>query len=501
MGLGDNDVELLGHLPLSEQLDWRDTLGLGATNTVLKELESEEARGAEEARHLEESDVMTIGETCANIMTMIKNFNQKLDNMPAGARQHVLNMNRELSTSLLGAIPRRSTNSGPTLASSPLDDLNVNPRPPKVTFSGSPSGELPRFSTSGESNEGRRTEGNQAEYHANSFASQISTAEVLAALSRLDNRSIPRPEPFDAHSGQSFGVFLRKFEEFCSANYQGHSDNWTGELGRFLTGTMREVFEAIMVPGMSYYQLKEKLLRWHGTRSENIVRETKLRFRQASMRQSESLGIYAARLEKLFKLAYPDKNVEHSATLREKFLDTVPEYFRSQLTAARSMRRAFDSTDLTWSSIITFTCHCEEYRQPLPPVRSVPPDLVYLVDDPGARRTEDRAARPWDRRNSGELHRGGRTYAREGAAARSRSAMGRENWRPTRNAGDSSCFYCNQKGHFKRECRRYLGQCFACGSDDHRIASCPLRNLGNQPNGGRGPEGERASPGNVNVPR
>ena len=451
----------------SDILDWRDSLDVGATSNILNDLLSGGQEEDDEMARQRRSDVNSIKDTCSSIMTMVKNFNERVDGMPTEARECVLKMNEELSASLVGAIPKNRSSRAP-LTSSPASGVNGEERR-RVTFSKPP----PEGLHTPLASQGASVEHNDTSL-ASGISSQISTAEVLNALSRLDNRSLPKPEPFDAHTGQSFSGFLMNFEEYCSANFKGNSDFWTGELAGLLTGTMKEVFEAYRVPGMGYYQLKDKLLHWYGIRTEGIEKETKARFRQATMRPAESLSIYAARLEKLFKLAFPRKDVENSRTLRDKFINTVPEPFKTQLTAARSMRRAFDFTDLTWSSILTFTCHCEEFSKSPSPVAPVS-DAVYVVSDPVRDLPQgNRAPQMQERGNARDT----RSYNRQGASARSRSATERDNRGLDQTRADGACFYCGNKGHIKRECHRFLKQCFACGSDDHRIANCPIRRLG-----------------------
>ena len=86
---------------------------------------------------------------------------------------------------------------------------------------------------------------------------------LIQALERLDNRSTPRPEPFDETSGQSLPDFLRSFEEYCGSTFRGSDYMWTEELGRFLVGDIRKAYHSLRIPGEGYRDLKRKLLKWH----------------------------------------------------------------------------------------------------------------------------------------------------------------------------------------------------------------------------------------------
>jgi hypothetical protein len=44
------------------------------------------------------------------------------------------------------------------------------------------------------------------------------------------------------------------------------------------------------------------------------------------------------------------------------------------------------------------------------------------------------------------------------------------------------CSYCHRLGHTRQECRRANGSCLACGSKDHQLSECPIKNnRNNQP--------------------
>lgn len=160
--------------------------------------------------------------------------------------------------------------------------------------------------------------------------SYISSVDVIQALKRLDNRSVPKPEKFDSSSGYSFKQFLATFEEYCSHTYRGSSSLWVSEMGRFLTGEMLSAYEALKVAGDDYEVVKRKLLRWRKDSKETYEINSRDRFAHAKKEHDETYRLYAARLEKLFRLAYPSRSVMTSNTLRRKYFNSVPKGFRKQ---------------------------------------------------------------------------------------------------------------------------------------------------------------------------
>ena len=63
--------------------------------------------------------------------------------------------------------------------------------------------------------------------------------------------------------------------------------------------------------------------------------------------------MFAARLEKLFRLAYPRRSTDANKTLREKFVDTVPGRFREQLLTAQAITQATNGSELSWPQMLS----------------------------------------------------------------------------------------------------------------------------------------------------
>lgn len=326
-------------------------------------------------------------------------------------------------------------------------------------------------------------------------AHPVSTSGILQALRRLDNRVIPQPEKFDVSSGNSFEQFLISFETYSRETFRGDSSLWVGELGRFLVGEMLSAYEVLKVSGDSYRVLKKKLLRWNLDCKEAHDLMTRSRFTKAKKQSTESFRLYAARLEKAFRLSYPSRAVESSNTLRKKYIDTVPKFFQKQLRTARSIALTMGTVDMTWTSVLALAS-----RQDAEAELSESTDghgeqqvwssrLVGERGSSGSRPSSKIVTSPLCHPSQDQIPNSGSGWnsysGQRSQVYESSSNPHTEEKRggPERQylSGSSSlneqraCFYCNQTGHLKRDCWRFLGLCLVCGSPDHQIGECSQR--------------------------
>ena len=315
---------------------------------------------------------------------------------------------------------------------------------------------------------------------------------LLRALERLDTRTVPLPEPFDATTGESLAQFFVKFEEYCAHTFRSGAASWVPELSRFLVGEIHQAFLAHRAPSDSFAEVKRKLLRWYADSKERRDCGSKALFSRAQMRSGESVRLYAPRLENLYRQAYPRKNFETSVTLREKFLATIPRKFRRQVKSAMGLSKTLGRVRMTWTQIVTFVGGFEEALT-TDESEAEGSSLAWTVScQPRGRRTAvlTDACTQSVGNNCGEVDRGDEDYqyqraleyrpsARGGASsgARSLTSVFMGDFLPgdVAQAALRKCSYCNRLGHVRGECRRLLGLCLVCGSEHHRVASCPNR--------------------------
>lgn len=325
----------------------------------------------------------------------------------------------------------------------------------------------------------------------------VSTASLMQVLQRLDNRVIPKPEKFDVDSGQSFEQFFITFESYASETFRGDSSLWVGELGRFLVGEIHSAYNALRVSGDSYSVLRKKLLRWNTDCKEVRDKILKSRFSKARKLPDESFRLYAARLEKAFRLAYPMRGIEKSKALRQKYFDTVPRSFQRQLKTARSIALTMGSSDMTWSNILALASRQdaeEELSAGSGESKEKPMNWSAAVGLSKSRESKTGQSEYQDGEwtaccHSASLTGSGMSKPHPTPAGNSHS------YYPTHESSylnepapsyqiqneQRTCSYCHCVGHLRGDCRRFLNLCLLCGSPDHRISGCTRRRTGPAP--------------------
>ena len=285
----------------------------------------------------------------------------------------------------------------------------------------------------------------------------VGLGELAEALSRLDSRCIPKPEPYNVFSGRPLEIFLREFEEYCENTFKGGSSKWAGELRKFLVGRIGLVYEMFYSPDEAYWILKEKLLVWCEESKNEIRKATRDNFEEMTINPGESMRFYAARMEKAFKLAFPKKNPKSSDRLMQKYMGNVNKSFKKHILTVRAAL-SVQKKDLDWESILTLACQYD--------IENV--DMESMIETEQDVTEVWATSKPIERQEGVEIGRGIEDQKRL--------------WEQR----ELYCPYCKKKGHTKSECRRLNNLCLICGSGEHKIATCPKR----RSFGGRSRRGE-----------
>lgn len=302
---------------------------------------------------------------------------------------------------------------------------------------------------------------------------------LLAALQHLDNRVAPKPEPFDPKGHMPLSEFLELFEHYCSKTYKGSSSVWVPVLGDFMQGEAAQAFSAYRSYGDSYDDIKRKLLGWYKDGKYQRKTRIKAKFEKASREPNEPLRFYAPRLCNLFKAAFPKKKPEHSTTLKEKFLTSIPRGYRRQIKAAENFQKLAGKSQLRWSQIVRLVANIEEDQTTEASEEEI---SVCTYQYPHQHTTETLS--PFRRKPVEQIP------SRHSLAPDNRSNSHRPARQPPRRAQRtfysntisgpdpimmSRCSHCQLLGHARHNCRRLHGLCLACGADDHHLAACRYR--------------------------
>ena len=416
------------------------------------------------------ANLEAVKEECVYIKKVVQNFNTRLsvNSVEPDVRNVLLQFNSELSAMLIGNGTGVMQGTGNNIGQLGVD------KGVGTESSGEPAavGDMVRpliglgpcmTSSPGIKREGecRASFDPARDATGNAGGLDASVQYLVQALSSLDNRPTPCPEVYTEGSGQSFADFLISFEQFCTTNFRGGHTLWGGELGKYLEGDLLTAYKVLRVPGESYNGLKGKLTEWLDSSRDRLEHEAKEKFKKTSRNSSEPLRLYAARLEKCFRVAYPKRSVEGSKALREKYLDTVPGRFKDRILTTLSVRMSLNENekDLGWSKIILMA---SQYDARDFSKQTGKEECLWVNENKSVNKGVC---------NDGNKNEMWKVSERsDGKDEEKRSVAERRGY--ARPPASRECEFCGITGHQKRDCRRWKNQCLVCGSDDHYVTAC-----------------------------
>lgn len=274
-------------------------------------------------------------------------------------------------------------------------------------------------------------------------------------------KDVVRPDVYSGGSSESLTEFLEEFEYYFDEKYDGTEKQKAKLLRDFLAGDVANFYDAVGGSKMRYSKFKEKLTVWHKQQRNDILNNLEERFDRAAIGDSESLHIYAMRLEQLAEKIYPSRR-EGERQLRRKFSRTVPRSFGLVLS---SHDRDMFATgrEITWEYMKNLAAAQDRYTR----------DLNEYDRD-------DDVRDGWDSSASATTHRRGVCVQYEGtnyggvSPGRNNNSRGRpQHTYPRRDERRiPRCDWCGRIGHLPNSCWVKLELCELCGSDGHQKEGC-----------------------------
>ena len=271
-------------------------------------------------------------------------------------------------------------------------------------------------------------------------------------------REIVPPEPFNMEGKVSLRKFFETYERYFERKYDGNQRDCTRELSRFISGELKEAYDALGGSQQKYRDMKEMLLQWYKTQRVGRSHRWKAELQQAEMKDRESLKLYCMRLEELAQRAYSNDERECVKQLKARFLKTAPSDFLRHVEERERIKVALrEGKSLSWGEIVELAEYEDKKRKKL----ELQED-ADVIDVDVLRRLE-------------ALRTVGAS-ASLGTVVQEPEQTSRiyQNSKRKTNANETvkQCNWCGRVGHLEQDCWKKKGVCTLCGSRAHTITAC-----------------------------
>jgi hypothetical protein len=320
--------------------------------------------------------------------------------------------------------------------------------------------------------------------------------DLISVLKRISYpKDVVNPGVFDGEEGNSLKTFLTEYEDYFTIKYDGTELQKSKQLEQFLGGRAKQAFDAMGGSKLKYYKLKPKLLTWYKSEKSSLRAHSEAEFEKAKMHQGDTFQIYALRLERLAREAFPDSKREQERQLCKKMWKSAPRSFYKALAdGERSMGLVGERKKLNWKSILrlaeTEDRHQRYGRKETREVHEVEdPNLSIWYSQPDPARfspQDNQFSRPLSSWRPSATERMPPRHIYYNSNYRSPVKQdARTNLPPTQDVRGhpvpdvfaktrnvSTCNWCGRRGHLESSCWIKNGACLICGSNNHDKEQC-----------------------------
>lgn len=310
------------------------------------------------------------------------------------------------------------------------------------------------------------------------------TAEAFQSLRA---KEVVSPCVYSPESGVSFRRFLRDYERYFDAKFNGTSRDKSRHLCNFLAGSLRRAYDAVGGQYLKYRVLKAELLDVYNAERVSTEELKYEEFQRAKPHAGESLLVYCLRLEQIASRAFPGAAREQDRQLIRHFKQTVSRSFLSKLEGLQSTLALIGERKISWAQIKQLAessdrCARESGSRGRLDRSSGPEAEVWYSRGSAVEGFTEQgaaAATPANRSGADQTSTSYSRYSPANSAKNPEPYSSVQNkysrFNSSRRFDRSSlwCSWCGRKNHVIAKCWEKNGCCLGCGDPTHTSLSCP----------------------------
>ena len=305
---------------------------------------------------------------------------------------------------------------------------------------------------------------------------------------RKDVREVVTPLPFDPNGQISLDKYLSSFETYFYNKFRGSDYDMSQQLGHFLTGDLKKIYDINGGRKLKYTKMKEKLMKYHSRHGKRGKSYWRRELAIAVPEGNEGLDLYGMRLQNIVELAFPrSSSTVHCSELYDHFMKTIPKNIAEKIRDTERTLKATSNGRKKKLSIDAISQMARDLQD------EEPIQISVTWSDPVARsslksregnhgsdaqpKSTLTGLMPMNEKKRSEVVAGQSedlSYRRNSNAWKSR-AQSCDRDRQSRNFNVPSrakaCFVCGRANHLAHQCWRRNNKCLICG-DDHNMVEC-----------------------------